>query len=413
MYPQAADCVPQVARARLDAVTWVLPVLRVAKRMLGAWKRYSPGARFHPWLVICSSMFLFHAPIWAYAVPLTGALTNTCDGVIPVWASNEHIAAVLIGVCILMALLCIWCWRGRMKRLTRQRNELALCVMLRTREIEKEKRTIEQQKAQIEALLAKAQQSNRLKDEFLANISHEIRTPLHGVLGMTELALGTNLTPEQRDYLELAASSAQSLLALVNDVLDFSKIESGHFELECTTFYTRECIQGAIGAFPVTARQKGLKFITRIDDDVPEQMEGDPIRLRQILVNLIGNAVKFTEKGSISVLVSFIPASLPLLCVRVVDTGIGIPRDKQDDVFEPFRQVDGSSKRKYGGTGLGLAISIRLARDMHGSLSLESEEGAGSTFTLKVPISLSAARQADLQHLVLEEDESAYSASLR
>src|SRR5579875_1565925 len=275
MYPQAADCVPQVARARLDAVTWVLPVLRVAKRMLGAWKRYSSSARFHPWLVICSSMFLFHAPIWAYAVPLTGALTNSCDGVIPVWASNEHIAAVLIGVCILVALLCIWCWRGRMKRLTRQRNELALCVMLRTREIEKEKRTIEQQKAQIEALLAKAQQSNRLKDEFLANISHEIRTPLHGILGMTELALASGLTPEQRDYLELASSSAHSLLTLVNDILDFSKIESGRFELSCAPFSVRECIQGALGAFFLSAKNKGLRFSITIEDAVPEMAEGD------------------------------------------------------------------------------------------------------------------------------------------
>jgi signal transduction histidine kinase len=289
---------------------------------------------------------------------------------------------------LLAAFLLVQRWRSSVKRLTQQRNELALAVMLRTREIEKEKKTIERQKEQIEALLEKARQTNRLKDEFLANISHEIRTPLHGILGMTELALTTDLSTEQREYLELASSSARSLLALVNDVLDFSKIESGHFQLTCARFEIRDCIQGAIGSFPLEARSKGVEFSAYIDGAVPSTMEGDAIRLRQILVNLIGNAVKFTEKGMVGVRVTTESSDNgPMLCVRVIDTGIGIARERQQEIFEPFRQVDGSATRKYGGTGLGLAISTRIARDMHGSLKVQSESGKGSTFVLRVPLS--------------------------
>lgn len=286
--------------------------------------------------------------------------------------------------------------RNRVHRLAHQKEELALVIMLRTREIQREKKTIEVQKDQIERLLEKTQQSNRLKDEFLANISHEIRTPLHGILGMTELALGSELTPEQRDYLELAVSSAQSLLALVNDILDFSKIESGHFELACVPFSIRECMEGALGALSLGARKKGLQFSFDLEDAVPETMEGDPIRLRQIITNLVGNAIKFTEKGSVTIHISVEGSAptAPLLSIRVADTGIGIPSDKQEDIFEPFRQVDGSTSRKYGGTGLGLAISARLAHDMCGSLTVVSEEGRGSTFLLKLPLSLNRARAA-------------------
>lgn len=333
----------------------------------------------------------------SYTAHATSISQQVCAAANLAWGGFQHITVFALCVLALAAVLFFRRSRGRMERLKQQKNELALAVMLRTREIEEEKKTIECQKEQIEELLGKAQQSSRLKDEFLANISHEIRTPLHGILGMTELALSTTLTPEQRDYLELAGSSAQSLLALVNDILDFSKIESGHFELACISFCVRDCIQGAIGAFPLSARTKGLGFIARIDDSVPEIMEGDPVRFRQILVNLIGNAIKFTEAGSVSVEVSAETnaagrINLQLLCVRVTDTGIGIPDDKQEDIFEPFRQVDGSATRKYGGTGLGLAISTRLARDMHGSLTVQSKEGRGSTFILKLPLSLSAAR---------------------
>lgn len=322
-----------------------------------------------------------------------------------VWAAGSHgcVAAgsvwfdpltLLSLIALGLGLLVVARSRNRVGRLARQKQELSLVVMLRTRQIQREKKTIEVQKEQIEKLLEKAQQNNRLKDEFLANISHEIRTPLHGILGMTELALATDLSPDQREYLELASTSAQSLLALVNDVLDFSKIESGHFELACISFSVRECVEGALGALSLSAKNKGLRFASQFEDGVPEFMEGDPNRVRQILVNLAGNAIKFTERGSVSVLVS---TEGCMLCIRVVDTGIGIPEEKREDIFEPFRQVDGSTSRKYGGTGLGLAISARLARDMHGSLSVESQEGRGSTFLLKIPLSLSRARAEYLQ----------------
>ncbi|MGH9584530.1 MAG: sensor histidine kinase [Bryobacteraceae bacterium] len=343
-------------------------------------------------------MVLFLALGESYAAQTA---TKPCVAAASAWDGFHHMTALAL-LAFGLAVLVVRRSRSRVSRLAHQKDELALVVMLRTREIRREKKTVELQKEQIEKLLEKAQQSNRLKDEFLANISHEIRTPLHGILGMTELALATSLTPDQRDYLELAGSSANSLLALVNDVLDFSKIESGHFELACASFSILECIRGAVGALSLSAKNKGLRFTSGIEDGVPEAVEGDPIRLRQILVNLVGNAIKFTEKGSVGVDVSVEgnAAALPMLCVRVADTGIGIPGDKREDIFEPFRQVDGSTSRKYGGTGLGLAISARLARDMHGSLTVESEEGRGSTFILKIPLSLSRARASELTETV-------------
>ncbi|MGH9620828.1 MAG: sensor histidine kinase [Bryobacteraceae bacterium] len=325
------------------------------------------------------------------AVRAAGKSSNGCVAAGSIWSDHLTLLALLA---LFLGLLVVGRSRSRVGRLARQKQELSLVVMLRTRQIQREKKTIELQKDQIEKLLEKAQQSNRLKDEFLANISHEIRTPLHGILGMTELALASGLTAEQHEYLDLASTSAQSLLALVNEVLDFSKIESGRFELACLSFSVRECVQGALGALSLSARNKGLRFVSKIDEEVPGTIEGDPNRLRQILVNLAGNAIKFTEHGSVTVLVSIEEC---MLCIRVVDTGIGIPADKREDIFEPFRQVDGSTSRKYGGTGLGLAISARLARDMHGSLMVDSQEGHGSTFLLKIPLSLSRARTASLE----------------
>jgi signal transduction histidine kinase len=295
----------------------------------------------------------------------------------------REIAAAVAGAFLFAVLLTFHRWRGRLKRLEEQRNELTLAVMLRTREIRREKETVERQKQQIEELLRKAQHSNRAKDEFLANISHEIRTPLHGVLGMTDLALHTDLTTEQREYLELAETSAQSLLALLNDVLDYSKIEAGALTLEYVPFSVRECVQAAVAGFPFAAKRKGLEFELDIGANVPEIIEADALRLRQVLVNLLSNALKFTERGFIRVGVEDTSGFLQF---KIQDSGIGIARDKQDAIFEPFRQADGSTTRKYGGTGLGLSICLRLARQMGGDLTLESEEGRGSTFMLRVPL---------------------------
>lgn len=353
-------------------------------------------------------------PLWRVVILFAGILgalpthayaSTTCQRMRAVCAALEanlvtdpcmrELVAAATGGFLIAMIVFVCRWRGRVQRLEVQRNELQLAVMLRTREINREKMTIQRQKQQIEQLLEKAQQSNRLKDEFLANISHEIRTPLHGVIGMTELALSTDLTSDQREYLQLAESSAQSLLCLLNDVLDFSKIEAGQLALECVPFSVRECIETATGAFPLSAKKKGIEFAYSVAPEVPQMMEGDPVRLRQIILNLLSNALKFTHTGwvRLDVCLENVPADWtrcqgnPRICFAVEDTGIGIPKDKWKDIFEPFRQVDGSTTRKYGGTGLGLSICVRLAKQMGGDLVLESEEDRGSTFTLKVPVS--------------------------
>jgi signal transduction histidine kinase len=312
--------------------------------------------------------------------------------------SHWELPSSLLAAAACLFLLASAFARRRLRRLTQQRNELSLAVMLRTREIRKEKVTVERHKQQIEKLLEESQRSNRLKDEFLANVSHELRTPLHGVLGMTELTLGTGLTEEQREYLQVAESSARSLLALLNDVLDFSKIEARQLELDCVPFSLRECIGRTVGAFPASARQKGLGFEVHIADNAPEWVEGDPMRLGQILTNLVGNAIKFTAKGKVRVEVSTEAESdgRVLTCFQVEDTGIGIPRAHWETIFEPFRQADGSMTRKYGGTGLGLSICQRLVNQMGGSLVIDSEEGVGSTFTFTIPLTVLPQRPAGL-----------------
>lgn len=290
------------------------------------------------------------------------------------------------------------------RKLRQHADEMELEIFLRAQELEHRTRELEKMNEDLQRARDQAIESSNLKSAFVATMSHELRTPLTGLIGFVELALRTDLGKEQRELLETASQSAEALLTVVNDILDLSKIEAGKVELETVPFNAIFLVQDVSRLSAAGTKRKNLRLETRVDQGIPPFVIGDPIRLRQVLLNLIGNAIKFTDKGGITVQASIVGSDRDTLTIRfaVTDSGIGISEKEKHLLFLPFSQVDSSNTRRFGGTGLGLTISKRFVEMMGGEIGCDSIKGKGSTFWFTVPF---AKEKRHIDAAVLSGDE--------